>query len=1146
MTQDVRLYINDMLVDFSNELSLPFTYQLEDLNNPTIIKNSFTKTITIVGTKNNNKIFGEIYNLDREQLYDNNYIVGAYFNPSYRTPFILYRDAEIIESGYMQLNNVTIKNNIINYNITLYGGLGDFFYNLSYNDKSELLQLKDLDYGVNLSFNMDKEIIKDSWQILGGEKKEEENTVGNIITFIPTYNGMYEDFDNDKVLINTSKSTLFPSTSKTVDGITYTPYNGYAKGELNKEFTEWEMKSLMSYKQRPALKLSKFIEACCNPKNNGGYKVELDDTFFNHSNPYYYKTYIALPLLGENIDIDGEQIEDNITIKSDVFVGFKNGTEKTSVGATINVIGSNISMDSNGIINTDGMNNSTLFDIDLDVQLFFHQTGSTKYTSDLYTSTTVFFPQGMGMIYDQTTWLNSVVLQIEAVNADNNLVIGQSDYYNFTSKINYFNNQFFYSNPKIWKNWSNPTNVPVQNVFGHFIYDDNTDKHYFRSEDKNNTFRIKLEKCKRAENIKFQLVLKLKDNRTDGNICGLYKNTIISVNEAQSGNQYVVGYWNSMNDTSTSKLYLSTGDIDIASGQKITQDILLKSENTPCDFLLSYCKLFGLYFTRDIAYKKISIMKRNNFFTGNIKDITDKIDYSKDFVINPILYDKKFYRLNLKSNEDYINEKYKNEYGVEYGQKRINTNYNFNNETVDLLKDNVYQNVISTVDNSVYYRTFYNSAGTEQPPFIIDDMVYKTFNVNGAEIKETDTEIKGRERIDLSKSVNWNTKGGFDYTDKLCCFTKDSTKTLKDISASLVFFDDVYIPTDLNGDIVQYWLVDDVPEMFILNEKQCHLFTENEFDKNNNWIAWKIPYIPKFSKYLITNNKIVDSWDFSKPKELYMPDIVYSDNIAIYDQYWNNFFEDKLNINTKKITAYVNFKNFIVNENILKDFYYFNNCYWLLNKIENYDVNSDSTVKCEFIKINDISNYTGDIGKRYDYFYLDNNYIVVPYSAGVAATTIHSTTPWEISWYNSSKITNISPMSGEAGKTVINVEYNENDDFTTNPFYISFSTTGNVKNSMKLDFIQEPDKNNIIKLTGKIKYINGSLIPNGRVVIYDVDTSYIYDSKKLNEYTGAYTIYLPKGKKIGLEVQTTDSQSIYDNTFTYSEDSVLNINIFRL
>ena len=64
-----KLYINGNLVDFNEEPNISFTYQLEDLSNPTIVKNNFSKSITINGTDNNNRIFGEIYNLDREQIY---------------------------------------------------------------------------------------------------------------------------------------------------------------------------------------------------------------------------------------------------------------------------------------------------------------------------------------------------------------------------------------------------------------------------------------------------------------------------------------------------------------------------------------------------------------------------------------------------------------------------------------------------------------------------------------------------------------------------------------------------------------------------------------------------------------------------------------------------------------------------------------------------------------------------------------------------------------------------------------------------------------------------------------------------------------------------------------------------------------------
>ena len=112
MKQDIRLYIGDKLVDFSNELSLPFIYQTEDLTNPTSVKNNFTRTIEIIGTKNNNKIFGDIYNFDREQMFEDD-LLGVNFNPSYRTPFSIYQNGEIIETGYLQLNNVRIKNKMV-------------------------------------------------------------------------------------------------------------------------------------------------------------------------------------------------------------------------------------------------------------------------------------------------------------------------------------------------------------------------------------------------------------------------------------------------------------------------------------------------------------------------------------------------------------------------------------------------------------------------------------------------------------------------------------------------------------------------------------------------------------------------------------------------------------------------------------------------------------------------------------------------------------------------------------------------------------------------------------------------------------------------------------------------------------------------
>ena len=64
----------------------------------------------------------------------------------------------------------------------------------------------------------------------------------------------------------------------------------------------------------------------------------------------------------------------------------------------------------------------------------------------------------------------------------------------------------------------------------------------------------------------------------------------------------------------------STWSSKIASDVIVTKKTLLRTESTPADFLLSYSKLFGLYFVKDIDSKTINIYTRNNFFNNVIEN----------------------------------------------------------------------------------------------------------------------------------------------------------------------------------------------------------------------------------------------------------------------------------------------------------------------------------------------------------------------------------------------------------------------------------------------------------------------------------------------------------------------------------------------
>jgi hypothetical protein len=50
-----------------------------------------------------------------------------------------------------------------------------------------------------------------------------------------------------------------------------------------------------------------------------------------------------------------------------------------------------------------------------------------------------------------------------------------------------------------------------------------------------------------------------------------------------------------------------------------------------------------------------------------------------------------------------------------------------------------------------------------------------------------------------------------------------------------------------------------------------------------------------------------------------------------------------------------------MNQDYLREFYFFDNAIWILNKVDSYDINSDATVRCEFVKVQDVNNYTNGV-----------------------------------------------------------------------------------------------------------------------------------------------------------------------------------------
>ena len=120
-------------------------------------------------------------------------------------------------------------------------------------------------------------------------------------------------------------------------------------------------------------------------------------------------------------------------------------------------------------------------------------------------------------------------------------------------------------------------------------------------------------------------------------------------------------------------------------------------------------------------------------------------------------------------------------------------------------------------------------------------------------------------------------------------------------------------------------------------------------------------YMPRFRRMTDSNvlpMVITHSLDFAVPSEIDQPAISCAADKAVYQRGWANYITDKMNVDTKVMTCKVDLRGLQVGQDLLRNFYYFEGCWWVLNQIKNYVVGGDDLTECEFIKVNDKTNYT--------------------------------------------------------------------------------------------------------------------------------------------------------------------------------------------
>lgn len=932
MKQEIRLYINNNEVVFNEEPDILFTYQKSDFTNPTTVKNTFSKSFVIPGCTENNRLFDEIYDLERIQS-------DYAFNPSKRVPFELYQSGVIIESGYVKLDSIKRSGRKIDYEVTLYGGLGDVFYNLAFDGDGNARRMSSLifkdDDGntMDLGFKINKDTVRNAWDNLTlTPSADDYDPQWHTINFAPALNGLPDDFDADKVVINTigtngSKVRFINGTSQTTYNGFPTSYNGfttfhnkYALAEIPEKLTEWEIRDLRSYNQRPVISVKKCIEAITDPENNGGYEFKLDENFFNDDNERWNNAWATLPMLSD-LEISSQEV--------DITASLSNPAKKGN------------------------------WEYEYDIQF------SDQYSnlSDLYV---IFKPRAINTLYSSadnlyTSWValkkfnnkpnkalyGGFVCQILGYQ-DGQIVEGSNSVYCFSP----INNKYMPIENMDYKAGfaSNVTLSP-----GHFANTKQSEQ-YGSIFEWTNYVRMSL---KSSINDTLTYKLRITWVAMTGSFWAMQGIDVVQFNGtdvkgklSEGNNEYKeTGFQSSFGqqtlDLAEAKITTPSG---IRSNCDVSSEQLLNSINcTPCNFLLSYCKLFNLYFEKDIDKKIVYIRTRDNFYDGKVIDIDKDIDRGSEMKISPIAFDAKWYgfKYNNKDKSEF-SKNYTDKWGYEYGEQKVNTGYNFDSNSKDLLSGITFNAGVQALEKSryfVYTRTndfdVYGMA-----PFLQGGAITYNLYKNTMDNVEMSLAYPTGTTATPFSTIGTN----YDIFDKLQLHQSDNKAMNGDLV--LCFFNGVKGTYDTAGHPVYYSITDDFQDMITLNGGPCWYYSVVADDS-----CVRVSALPQFSRFVTYNDTISDTWDFGKTRQLYVPNLSYQNHCHLYDIYWQSYISDMYDVNTRVVECNVNLEGKVVG-NMLRHFYWFNNCMWVLTKVSDYNMAKQGTTKCTFTKVQDAKNYS--------------------------------------------------------------------------------------------------------------------------------------------------------------------------------------------
>ena len=916
MRRKISLYIGDQLADISDQSFILFNYTRTDLTNPTAVKNGFTQQVTLPGTDNNNRIFGHIFRPDRRTVPSPSQSTGPAFDAITRTPFTIYSDTgEVLEEGYLKLDRVERKaGGPCSYVVTLYGGLGQFLYGITYDDQGEKLSLADLDFfgsgapESELDFVIDSSEVQDAWdELLITEGSR--TGVWSVLNFAPCYNGIPQNFQANKGLLFVGAGGALPTYVEDKDYNTYYPdASGYVVVNLPQGHTEWECKDLRSYLQRPVVSVGAVLRALTLPRNANGWRVNIDDidTAVEFS---WQDLWLTLPLLPDL------------------------GTYKQETGNAV-LTADNTPQTGGLLLGEWSVSYLTPPPSGTEVAAHFNVAPEFYATEDAGTYYAEVSKVVSGVRYYRCSFCFAQIVAYD----NNNVPVGASDV------------SLFGSLPRSYAN----TVQGLAAAVGYSpVYGGSTKLENGTVIPNSSSFDLQGGGWYRGVNLQMDV--------TCANVAA-YKLWIHPYYFTRSENALNPYYYTESTITDQTNLLMplwedydtprfptkariaeispgssatySTGS-NVRSGVRFTKRMLLSGTCSPGEFLVSFCRLFGLALDVDARQKVVTVLRRNSLYQNTVEDLTKRVD--RDSVqLRPVAMDAKWYEFSLETRGGEFATQYAQIQGRQYGIQRVNTGWGFDANTVKVLDGSVFKSCAAVLEHSKYWYTFTQGA-LYYPPVFLDTGATATYWDSAGTTYAVDC---GGIPIAATKTSYNTNNPGYDLANQPRAQFHDADGKPMDGSGVLLLY--------LGQTALSYFkLTDDVSAMDAILGGPC-------------WLLDGGPGVdvPLFSRYDINaSDEVALSLDLGMPAELDIPSITYPTGMTIYDKCWKAYLGDLFDRDTKVMTCKVDLRGFQVGPDLLRRFWFYDGAVWVLNKITNYSLTTWDLAECEFIQVQDTDNY---------------------------------------------------------------------------------------------------------------------------------------------------------------------------------------------